>query len=638
MNSKSGAIVTIVLALLLCALAVGVYAGSFDNEFVWDDPIVFKRQLPYFDSFENVFFPPKSIPQFGSHYYRPLIVVSYQLDEKIIRTFWPTERWEEGRRLVYHTSPVIYHAIVTLLVFFFGLSIARASRWFSAGQRTVAAAIAAGLFAVHPIHVESVAWMAGRSDVVCGIFFLLTLISYLHCRLSPSKKRKIALGVAAVIFGFAAMLSKETGVGLIFAVPLLDLFLLRGIAVTGTGEKIKKTRAEIRRAERRAKSKTPTNVAGAPNIAEPLLAWVVLGATAMAYFLLRSSALEGAGKLGQGKHDMLNASFGSLGWYFWKVIWPPPQSAFIAEVPGMPFVIFGVLLSASVVALMLWSFRRPSLGDLGAEISTFLLFFATLAPSMAIAILRISETPLAERYLYLPSAGICLAFSFGLVRLAHILLNRATSSVKLVVPAATAVAIAVPAGIAAVDRSKVWATDFSFWEDAVAKAPDQGLPHLHMGLALNALEGDFFYETKEQYELALKTYDDREGRSKAFNNLASLHMGKGMYEEAIVYLDKALLEVPRYPTAYFNRSMCKLNLSGQATDAQRRQELFAGCLSDLRTAIDLNPRYTKALYQYGRLLVQIGRTDEGRRHLLTVTKIAPGSDLARRAQQHLDSM
>ena len=110
--------------VLICAAlglaAIAAYSDAVDNEFVGDDPIVFQRQLPYFEGLENIFFPPPGIPQWGS-YYRPLIVVTYLVDEALAEGFWPEEEREDARRITYHASCVAYHALATILVFFFGV-------------------------------------------------------------------------------------------------------------------------------------------------------------------------------------------------------------------------------------------------------------------------------------------------------------------------------------------------------------------------------------------------------------------------------------------------------------------------------------------------------------------------------------
>ncbi len=598
-----------VVALFLVAVVVFVAAwGAFwsatDNEFIWDDPIIFSRQLPYFDSFSNVFFPPKRIPQFGTHYYRPLIVVSYQIDEWISGKFWSREERQKARQFVYHSSVVLYHSLASLLVFLLGLRLSRLNRldW---PLGAAAAGGAALVFAVHPIHVESVAWMAGRSDVICAIFVIASLITYLRYKEAP---RLMDL-ICALGFAFCAMLSKETGVCLLMAIPLVDL-LIRGsktkAAPAGSGSR-RRTRRERRKEE--VAGKRPAS--GAPL----WLRWAALALVWLVYSLLRSEAL-GSGSLRSSGHD-LASFFGAIGWYLRKIVWPGEQSAFVSDLPGVAYVVGGVLVSLAA-AYALYRFVR--LKTYGGEAISMSLIFVSLAPSLAIVMFRISETPLAERYTYLPSVALCL--------LAGLLLARVAARIPKTLPAALAPAgialvsilIAIPASYATLERGAVWQNDLAFWTDTVRKAPDQGLPHLHLGLTYNKLKREA--EALSEYKQALAKYDDTEGRSKAYNNMGTLYLSQGKIPQAVEALRGALKERPRYPTANYNLALCEERLGHTG-----RAEAL------LRTAIKLNPRYTKAHLQLGRLLLRRGHEKEGAKHLKNVLQMAPASREAETARR-----
>ncbi len=213
------------LALAVVAAAFGAYWGSLDNDFVWDDPIVLDRQLPFFDSVGNVLKPPPGIPQFGQHYYRPVIVVTYLIDEGLAKAFWPQEQREQARRVVYHVSPVVYHVLASVLVFLLGLSFLPPPE---DEDRATMLAVAAGavLFAVHPIHVESVSWMTGRSDVVCSLFFFGALITTVRY----ARGGRAAWLAATGSLAFLGMMTKETAVSLLVAAPLTAYLVLRGPA------------------------------------------------------------------------------------------------------------------------------------------------------------------------------------------------------------------------------------------------------------------------------------------------------------------------------------------------------------------------------------------------------------------------
>src|SRR5512139_4016754 len=140
--------------LWLCALApvvaaVVAYLPATKNGFVWDDPLVLD-QLRQMHDWRDVWWPPAAVPKF---YYRPFIFLTFFLD-----------RWLGGETpFAFHATVIVWHALVTGLVFL-------VARELLGAAHTLEAGIAALLFAVHPVHVESVAWIAGRSDVIATAF------------------------------------------------------------------------------------------------------------------------------------------------------------------------------------------------------------------------------------------------------------------------------------------------------------------------------------------------------------------------------------------------------------------------------------------------------------------------------------
>lgn len=627
------------IAVGLALVGVLVYGNAPDNDFIWDDPIVFGQQLPYFDSFSNIFMPPPGIPQFGQYYYRPLIVVSYMADETLAARFWPQNEREAARRIVYHTTPVVYHALVTMLVFFLGWRFARSG---GCPRMTGIAAAAAGalLFAVHPIHVESVAWMAGRSDVVCALFFLGSMLAYARFR----ARKSLVFLVVSTLSAFLAMLSKETGVGLVFVIPLLDLL------IEPEEKEVVLSRAE-RREKARRKAPAPRDLPLVWRLAPLALATVI-------YLVLRHQALAGMyTSVNPPPKGQVFDLFGALGWYVFKFFWPPPQSAFVVGVPGGGFLVLGLLL---VVATVVWGWFswkkkwpwRPELAAAG-------LFLAALAPSLAIVMFSISETQLAERYLYIPSAGLCLVVVFLLLRLGEAVLHN-TSDMVRALPLLVVVLMALPAAGATRQRNDVWQSDLDFWTDTVEKAPDQGLPRLHLGIALSdtadskdlmdryrkttgatqddkTLAAQLNEKAIESYKEARLKYDDTEGRTKAHNNLGSLYIKLGRYSEAIPEFKAALDMDPDYPTPYYNWGLSLFSMAIRESDPQVKLRLRQEGIGLLQKAISLNPRYVKAHFQLGTEMLRLGQT-EGFQHLQTVMQLAPASREAQDAQRLLDKI
>src|SRR5579862_6787388 len=179
-------------ASLVAACAVLVYLPALRNGFIWDDPLVL-QQLRAIHAWSDLITMPPQIPRF---YYRPVIFVTYLIDRAI---GGETPLW-------FHASVIASHALNSLLVFVLARHLF--------GKHSGIPLASAVLFAVAPIHVESVAWMAGRSDVVACTFLLLTVLLSLH------RDAAWTAWLAALAF-FLALLSKETAVSGLVLIPAL---------------------------------------------------------------------------------------------------------------------------------------------------------------------------------------------------------------------------------------------------------------------------------------------------------------------------------------------------------------------------------------------------------------------------------
>jgi len=269
-----------------------------------------------------------------------------------------------------------------------------------------------------------------------------------------------------------------------------------------------------------------------------------------------------------------------------------------------------------------------------------LFFFGALAPSLAIAFFDISEAPVAERYLYIPSIGFCLLLGYlGFVKLPALLERRPPedageplavptlrSALGPIVVLVVIVTLAVSGVYAAMTlrRERDWRADLAFWTDGVQKSPNEGLPHLHRGLALANLGRTD--EAEVEYKLAIDpTVEyDAEGRSTALNNLGMLHMGKTEFDQADDYFQQAISMRPEYPTPYYGIGVTSLrrgealNRAGQAQEAGRSFEKSEAYFT---RAIQLNPQYVKAHNQLGYLFATTGRPQPALEHLNRVLQL-----------------
>jgi tetratricopeptide (TPR) repeat protein len=203
------------LAAGLFALAFAVFANSLGHDFVWDDvPII--RENPFLASpgawwqcFGRDF--GLEIIRQPAGYYRPLVFLSFIFNHALggVAPFG------------YHLFNVALHGINVVLVF---LLLTRLGGWRMAAP-------GAAVFAVHPVHTESVAFVSGRSDLLCGCFLLLTLLATVHS-FEAKRGRHVAWSAASLPAYIAALLSKELAVvlpGVLLAHGLIQRYRLRNL-------------------------------------------------------------------------------------------------------------------------------------------------------------------------------------------------------------------------------------------------------------------------------------------------------------------------------------------------------------------------------------------------------------------------
>jgi tetratricopeptide (TPR) repeat protein len=583
-------------AVLVGLLAVAVYLPALRHGFIWDDPIVLDRQLPYFDGPFDAFFPPPGVPQWGAHYYRPMVVLSYQADELLARVLSGPEGRRAARQLTFHASPVLLHGIASALVVALGAALMRRVRpeaW------SLAVPLAAGLlFAVHPIHVESVAWLAGRSDLLCAVFALGALAAWLRWL---EARRAIWLPLTAAL-ALAAMLSKEVGLALVALLPLAAWLPRRPNA-------------------------DPTRLARSGWREPALGAALAAGAAALALGLRGAAASPGSAPAIVWS-DPLQRMLTALGWYGLKTVWPAPFSAFVDRVPeSLPLAALGLLLAAGALALIYLGCAR---GRRGAEAFAAALYLLALVPALAVAAGTIAATPLAERYLYLPSAGAALLLALGVDDLAR----RRTARHAFAIVVGTAAALAVVALPATLQRQRVWRDDLSFWSDAASKAPSAWLPQDALGTALAdaGRADDAAARFRRAAELAVRPHD----RARVRTNLGTLLARQQRWDEAIAAFRAALADDPQLDTAHANLAQALLARYAARPAAGDKVSVMEEAARHLDAARQLDPRQASRHFAYGMLMVELGRAPEAAAPLREVIALAPNSPEAATARRVLD--
>lgn len=396
-----------------------MYLRAAQGPFIWDDNFLLKQLGRYEGSSLLKIFTSGFLirPTGGADFYRPLVTLSLVLD----RSLWGSNP------LGYHATNLVLHAVSILMVALF--------IWLLLRNR--AAAIGgAFLFAVHPVHAESVCWISGRTDLICAVFLLGGLNLYLIYRTSG---RRIAL-VASYVLIALALLSKE----LAMLAPVLV-----ALAAWAFGERKYK---------------------------RIVLDALPYAALALAYFAVRSGVLYGTEPLTDERSSLHQAATVAYSIFIHFQILLLPHTAHLSYEVVMQEIAnagtFAILLSLAALTWFLWSYRSS------APIPFFGLvwFLLTIAPASALAGREIS-TIVSQRFLYLPSVGLAVVFGWALARVL-----QARSSIRIT-GVGVALAIVLAFSALSVKQSALWANEVVFWEQFTRDTPTIGWSYYHLGMA-----------------------------------------------------------------------------------------------------------------------------------------------------------
>jgi tetratricopeptide (TPR) repeat protein len=570
-------------ALIPLLLAIAVYAPAPWGELVWDDQIVLEKQLVAFKTVKDVFFPPEGIFEWAKHYYRPVVVLSYMLD---------IDLYGSKQIAGLHLSNVLYHVITTFFVWLLARRILRHTPNGSAG-----AVVTAVIFAVHPIHTESVSWITGRSDLLAGMFFVPSVTLALVWRDSGAKW---ALALGAALY-FLALLSKEVAIAALIVVPAA--FLLTpypgDIQMNADGAAMRKGSG----------MRTPMASRYRTNIVMWLATAVMyLGVTGLYLALRQTSGVTYGVPLEVSWIEYFARLEKSVAYYLVKVFVPWPQSNYVAwdMTPGSAVanVVFLVAVGLLGLSILLWQRHRD-----GSLLFAVTWFGVTLAPSLMVAIRWISGTPLAERYLYLPS--VAMALMLGAICCQPYLGKWP----KLVTGAVAVLVIAY--SFTTVERGIVWTSNLNLWTDATEKAPSHGEPWNLLGTAYENL-GDF-PNALEAYHRAIDEMSSPIGRSFAKRNIAIIYHSQNNLRRAKQYYSGALDETEENPEAHYGLGIIYLTES-KSIEKEGAENDRAGTNLDLaaahlESAIRLNPFHTDARWALASALTRQGQYWERERDL-----------------------
>jgi hypothetical protein len=524
-----------------------------------------------FKTIGDAFFPPEGIFQWSNNYYRPVVILSYMLD---------VDLYGDAQVAGLHISNVLYHVATT---FFVWLLACRLFRHLPNGS--TGAVMAAAIFAVHPIHTESVSWITGRSDVLATLFFVPGISLALLWRDTGAKWALAAAGILYML----ALLSKEIAVAALIIVPAA--LLLTPSLADGTADGN----------HSRVQPPSTFTFQFRANIGMWLAtAVMLLGVTGLYLALRHTDGVAYGIQLQAGWLEYVVRLEKSIAYYLVKVLVPWPQSNHVAweSAPGLLATngAFLIALGLLVLSGLFWRRHRD-----GLLLLVMIWFGAALAPSIAVAVRQISGTPLAERYLYLPSVSMALLLGIACCQ------PRLGKWLK---PATWAVAVLIVAySLGTVERGIVWGSNLKLWTDATEKAPNRGELWNLLGVAYREQGDDA--KALDAFHKAIDGDNNRTGRSYAKRNVALIYHGQNNLQRAKEYYLAAIEEQPDNPNAQYDLGVM-YNMEARSIGEENDRQNQIGAKLDLAAThfaatVRLNPFHIRARWGLASVLAMQGR-------------------------------
>jgi tetratricopeptide (TPR) repeat protein len=538
------------LGLLLIVTAVTLLP-TLNNGFVnWDDDLMVTKNYKVLhlsaSGIKTIF------TTFDITTYVPLTILTYAIEYRLAG-FNPR---------VFHTTNYLLHLVNCLLVFWLILLIARDLK---------VALITALLFGVHPLHVESVAWITERKDVLYSLFFLAGLILYLRYQ----ALRKTYLYVLAVASFLFSLFAKPMAMTFPFILLLLDYLRKRKLDRSSIKEKIPFFGLSL--------VFILINVMYPESLQYPIQRYL--------------------------QHIFI---FGyNIFFYLSRTVLPVNLSAlhpYPVNLPTIQLSYLGCLALVIALAVVLYRYARTN----RVVIFGALFFFITILPVSQLMPL-VGPIMVSERFTYIPSLGLFFLISTGFARLYE---KKAAVSQRYLLVILAAGIIATCAFLSH-RRAYVWKDSYVLWNDVLAKYPNHPVPYNNLG-TLYYDKGDLdraldFFEKS----IALKSdYAD------AYNNRGLIDMKKGMLDQALEDFTLAIKYKPKNFSSYNARGVAYYqmqDLTRAAADFNEAIKLqpaeyesynnlgnvylsrgrYAEAIAAYRRSLDINPGYAEANYNLG---------------------------------------
>jgi len=540
----------LLIMLGLAVMTLAIYAQVIGHQFITLDDDAYIKENAMVNRGLTLAGVAWAFTTFDQGNWHPLTWIAHMIDTQLFGM-------NAGGHLLVNT---VIHVANTLLVFWFLLRTTHA-RWPSA--------LVAALFALHPLHVESVAWAAERKDTLSTFFGLLSLIAYVRYVKAPSIRRYAWVAITLAL----GLLAKPMLVTWPFVMLLLDYWPLRRLRDPTASE------------HRRGASHREAATGIWPLVREklPLLALVATSA------IITSLAQSHGGAVRTFEEFpialRLANALASYVKYVLLTFWPNDLAVYYPyTAAGIPAwqIICAAFLLIGITALCFFQPRKHS----GYLVVGWLWFLGTLVP--VIGLVQVGAQAMADRYFYIPSIGLFIALVFGLADIAE---RRRVASWL-----GAAIANVVLLVLATLTNAQIhrWSDSFTLFKHTLTVAGPSVAAEDALGLAMH--NNGQFDEAAAHFEKALQMQPD--------DYLALLNMGvirfyQGRVPEATEYAQAAIRSDANAAKAH--------NLLGMALAKQNRND---AALDEMRRAVKLAPKNAEIRNNLGLALAQLGRIPE----------------------------
>lgn len=539
-------------AVLACiaALTWFFYNVCLDNKFTnWDDPGYVKDNALIKDlspeGLHNIF----SSSVMGN--YHPLTILSYAFEYSYVRL----EPW------LYHLDSVLLHILATVLVYWFVNLLTK---------RPVAAAVTALLFGLHPMHVESVAWIAGRKDVLYGSFYLAACIAYVYyLRAAGAKKAGLYAGVA--ILFLCALLSKPVAVVLPITLLLIDYFEGRKLNLRLVLEKLPFLAISIGFGIKSVLDQKDFGSLGTQNVIFNPLERIALGGYAFITYLWKAVAPVELCNF-YPYPDRINDSLS-----FWYYLYP---------------------LAAIAIIAALWIFARKN------KAVVFGAAFFLVNILLLLQFIPVGGAILADRYTYISYLG--LFFMAGWLVSSYFEPGGKKDMQYAVLGIVLIYALVL--GYMSRERSKVWYDTTTLWTDEIEKEPVRA-PNAYNNLGFNYFNKfndevnpelrKIYYDSA--YALLSKAIELQPAFANPYISLGELERSVNRFPEAKIHYYKAISLQNNFENANAYLGLGIIHAISKNFDSSNY------CFS---MAIKLKPYFPEAHSNYGNFFDMTGHHEE----------------------------